>query len=234
MSELEIIFNKLKNRRIVINEITEGFTYYNYYILSKEKLEKEGYNQLSYSEIIDIIQSSTLSKYYYNHIKQINEKLIVDSDVHGISHMVRTSIYVLILSVLENMSLEDFKLTLDSIIYHDIGRVNDIDDEMHGYNATKKLGFLENNYNIEDFNTIKFVIESHSLDDNKDYEILKKYDIIKENRALRILKIIKDADALDRVREYPYLNVKYLRTDSSKKLVSFSCELFNSYNVNSR
>ena len=89
-------------------------------------------------------------------------------------------------------------------------------------------------YNIEDFNTIKFVIESHSLDDNKDYEILKKYDIIKENRALRILKIIKDADALDRVREYPYLNIKYLRTDSSKKLVSFSCELFNSYNVNSR
>lgn len=141
---------------------------------------------------------------------------------------------MLILSVLENMPLEDFKLALDSIIYHDIGRVNDIDDEMHGYNATKKLGFLENNYNIEDFNTIKFVIESHSLDDNKDYEILKKYDIIKENRALRILKIIKDADALDRVREYPYLNIKYLRTDSSKKLVSFSCELFNSYNVNSR
>ena len=78
------------------------------------------------------------------------------------------------------------------------------------------------------------MIESHSLDDNKDYEILKKYDIIKENRAIRILKIIKDADALDRVREYPYLNIKYLRTDSSKKLVFFSCELFNSYNVNSR
>lgn len=234
MPEFELIFNKFRNNKMVFNKIKEGTKYYNYYVLSKEELEKEGYNQLSYSDIIKIIQSSNLSKYYCNHIKQINEKLIVDSDVHGVSHIVRASIYVLILSILENMSLEDFKLTLDSILYHDIGRVNDIDDEMHGYNATKKLGFLENNYNIEDFNTIKFVIESHSLDDNKDYEILKKYDIIKENRALRILKIIKDADALDRVREYPYLNIKYLRTDSSKKLVSFSCELLNSYNVNSR
>ena len=234
MSEFELIFNKFRNNKMFFNKIKEGTKYYNYYVLSKEEVEKEGYNQLSYSDIINIIQSSNLSKYYCNHIKQINEKLIVDSDVHGVSHIVRASIYVLILSVLENMSLEDFKLALDSIIYHDIGRVNDIDDEMHGYNATKKLGFLENNYNIEDFNTIKFVIESHSLDDNKDYEILKKYDIIKENRALRILKIIKDADALDRVREYPYLNIKYLRTDSSKRLVSFSCELFNSYNVNSR
>lgn len=173
MSEFELIFNKFRNNKMVFNKIKEETKYYNYYVLSKEELEKEGYNQLSYSDIINIIQSSNLSKYYCNHIKQINEKLIVDSDVHGVSHIVRASIYVLILSVLENMSLEDFKLALDSIIYHDIGRVNDIDDEMHGYNATKKLGFLENNYNIEDFNTIKFVIESHSLDDNKDYEILK-------------------------------------------------------------
>ena len=46
MSEFELIFNKFRNNKMVFNKIKEGTKYYNYYVLSKEELEKaiEQYN----------------------------------------------------------------------------------------------------------------------------------------------------------------------------------------------
>lgn len=44
-------------------------------------------------------------------------------------------------------------------------------------------------------------------------------------------EILKDADALDRVRlEEPFVDINYLRTETSKKMVVFAHELFYNYN----
>ena len=61
---------------------------------------------------------------------------------------------------------------------------------------------------------------NHCLDDNM-AETLDEYFIDNRERAVRLLKLFKDSDGLDRVRIND-LNVKYLRYPVSRELVSFA------------
>ena len=59
MFEFELIFNKFRNNKMVFNKIKEGTKYYNYYVLSKEKLEKE--NRAKANEIKKKLSEITLT-----------------------------------------------------------------------------------------------------------------------------------------------------------------------------
>ena len=229
MNTVEKMFYKFLNNMPIENFKENDSNYIHSWKNSVEQLEKMGYVELKYNDIIEYTKESEYVSCYKKFINKINYSLLLKSDVHGLPHIIRSSIYTLIICAYEKIKLEDFKIALECIFYHDIGRINDIDDDYHGYNATKKLLFLDEKYDNNIVNIIKFVITCHCLEDETYSEVLNYYQIGNKELALKILNIIKDADALDRVREYPYLDIKYLRTETSKKLVDFAYIFYQNF-----
>ena len=74
---------------------------------------------------------STLIDEYVNLMKNIKKDLLYQSTIHGINHNIRVSIFALLICIFENIKLEDFKLVIEAAKYHDIGRNNDLEDEVH-------------------------------------------------------------------------------------------------------
>lgn len=103
---------------------------------------------------------------------------------------------------------------MTAIIYHDIGRDNDGVDEEHGRISREKYRGADP--------VVGFLIEYHCVDDRTAETALQQNEIIKaKKRAWLLYQILKDADALDRVRFGIYsLDVNFLRQPISHKLVS--------------
>ena len=228
MKEFNNIVNKFFSNNYVFTSIDIENDFYSFYLDAKNS----GFDLINYDYIVKALNSSNLTEIYLNTIKEYNDELITQIGIHGMSHIIRTSLFLLIISVLERINEKDFKLLLESILYHDVGRVNDIDDEMHGFNSTKKISFLKEYYSQEDYNMICALITAHCLDDKLYTEVSKYYSIKDDKHFYKLLSIIKDSDALDRVRDYPYVDKKFLRTHSSKQLLSFAYEFYNSYEIN--
>lgn len=224
--------DKLLNRCFTMNSVQNNDERFNAYINSIMYLNKNNILKLDYESILNIINNSILKNEYLNILATFKYELLINSDVHGIDHVVRTSFYALIISIVEKLDIQEFRIVLECILYHDIGRVNDTDDDLHGYNSSLKINFLKEKYSEEDLKYIKALMTGHSLDDYKYIELANKYSLKDIIKYKKLLNIVKDADALDRVREYPYTDIKYLRTDISKSLICFAYELFVSYQVN--
>lgn len=164
---------------------------------------------------------------------------IVDTDKHGQIHSERVGILSYLLGQLNKLSEEDIEILLLASKYHDIGRKVKDDDKTHSIESVKLLskdnaldGDLKHDY-------VYFLVEAHGFKDSEDEKIMSKYNVNRE-RALKLLQIFKDADALDRVRydsernHGSILNVKYLRNEESLKLVKFAYMLNAQYKQNKR
>lgn len=157
--------------------------------------------------------------------------------VHSNMHTVRVLLLTLSLAYLLDVSDRDRFILANAALYHDSARTDDSKDPKHGERAAEKikkenidlltiqckdvseeyeLGYLNKN----EKSILRDVIKYHSLDDT-----LAMKDI-KEKRTFKLLEILKDADALDRVR-FKGVNLKYLRNDISKELIGFSHLVFN-------
>ena len=110
------------------------------------------------------------------------------------------------------------KQLLNAIVFHDIGRTNDGIDSSHG-KASQEI--YEKNAGSSADPAVCFLIEYHCLSDTLAEEYLKSADIIRaKKRTWLLYQILKDADALDRVRFGIYdLDVNQLRLPISHKLV---------------
>lgn len=172
-----------------------------------------------YPEVIDDIVS-TLKKESFRHFNR-------DSNLHGENHTKRVLFHSLILAEMEELPPEWRPLLKKIALYHDIGRVNDgVDDDhgVRGYEKVVELNLLKK-FTNEDKETIRYVIENHCLDDDKVIEIAK-YETKDEEKAKTLLEILKDADALDRVR-LKDLDPKFLRTGSAMELILAAQQLIN-------
>lgn len=91
-------------------------------------------------------------------------------------------------------------------------------DDSHG-KASREI--YENNASSSAAPAVCFLIEYHCLDDKLAEEYLKVSDVIRpKKRTWLLYQILKDADALDRVRLGIYdLDVNQLRLPISHKLV---------------
>lgn len=106
----------------------------------------------------------------------------------------------------------------NAIVFHDIGRMHDGVDNGHG-KAGREV--YEKNAGKSSDPAVSFLIEYHCLDDKLAEEYLKITDTIRaRKRTWFLYQILKDADALDRVRFGIYdLDVNQLRLPISHKLV---------------
>lgn len=210
----------------IFKEIPKEDKKYKYYKKSKEDLNKE----YTIDDIKTIINNSTLQDTYINQMKKFNTKILYKSDGHGLNHNIRVAFFAYIISSNEKISKKDFSIILDACKYHDIGRINDIEDKNHGLRSSKLLTFLDDKYTEEELNYLKTIITCHSLND-KDFEKVAIKNNIKDiERCKKMHEILKDSDGLDRVRlHYPFVNIKYIRTETAKNMIPFSHELYYNY-----
>lgn len=138
-------------------------------------------------------------------------------EYHDNIHSARVLFLALSIIQVGKIKLNDTELAQlsSAIVYHDIGRSNDEEDRNHG-RASRDI--YEKRYSDP---VTGFLIEYHCHDDDYAENCLKTDPQIKnKKRAWLLYQILKDADALDRVRfGISNLDVSYLRLPISHKLV---------------
>jgi HD superfamily phosphodiesterase len=144
---------------------------------------------------------------------------------HGVGHTRRVLYLALLLADKKNLTEQEKKILALACCYHDIGRWHDEEDDEHGMDSSNK--FLDrgldkkHNLNPEEVEIILNLIVCHSLDDQQFFG---------EDRELLMYQILKDADALDRLR-FNDLNTKYLRLPESHAMIELEFSLLRADGV---
>lgn len=141
-----------------------------------------------------------------------------NDDEHDAEHTLRVLFDALLLVQVQGIDLtkKESHQLCDAILYHDIGRTNDDVDDSHGakskdiyYDAAPECN-----------SATAFLIEYHCLDDRKALKALKASNIRDKERVWLLYTILKDADALDRVRfGMRAVDPKYFRNEMAHKLL---------------
>lgn len=196
-------------------------------------------NQISMTDDYEILTKERyMDEYSYYRGTYILEEYFHNFEgIHGKNHCSRVLLHSL--SMARELQLPDEErhvLALASCL-HDIGRVDDEEDEMHGERSIDCIGehgisvvgincvntddAYELEYLEEDAeDALYFLIENHCISDGKAKTALEQSDWDEEKKAYvwRLFKIFKDADGLDRVR-LGDLDSNYLRTEAGKRRV---------------
>ena len=135
---------------------------------------------------------------------------------HGVGHLTRVFILQeLICDLLDQRGVSiDREAVRYAAMAHDVGRINDFEDPGHGMNSAKWMkDNLTNILTPETLDTATYIVHWHSLSDSEAPVMTTE------------LKVLKDADGLDRVR-LGDMNESYLRLDVSKSLIGTAQKLF--------
>lgn len=180
-----------------------------------------------------------------NILSKVNHNALYKGLVHGQYHSEKVLMYVYLLCK-ERGVVEPYRqIMFDAALYHDIGRIDDREEPLHGYASARKiLNVVGNNSIYEDkYNQllIRSIVDSHSQKDSNSTNTFYNYvydldlqDNVEELKEIEPLfieldKILKDSDALDRKRfgdaGFESLNPRYLRILESHDLIGFAEEL---------
>lgn len=118
------------------------------------------------------------------------------SGEHGLSHTCRMLALEVLINEEVGFSRNERRILTKAITYHDLGRVNELEDTIHG-EASAKL-FKKHHPDDKDLDIIMDIVKYHCIDDEKAFEELSKSD--NSEIKIKLLKWLKDIDALDRVR----------------------------------
>lgn len=162
---------------------------------------------------------------YY--VKALKKEYLYQSHIHGVAHIERVLLFGGLIAMQNHCNEEDTKLLLTACSYHDIGRIDDSLDDDHGRRSSEKLPSVIS-LSSEDMAIVQAAIYSHSIDDSRMENVIASFSILDKARAIRIAKMLKDADALDRVRVYD-LDPNYLRFPCSCQYVNFANSLYSYY-----
>ena len=144
--------------------------------------------------------------------------------LHNASHAYRVLVYCVILASAEKLLAAEADILCTAAVFHDIGRVNDRVDATHGFRSWLKYShsMSPDKADSDKYETVKALIINHCLEDGS----IRDFGASLARHG-NLLAVLKDADALDRVRNGK-LDVHYLRTDKSKSLVPFALALCGS------
>lgn len=157
------------------------------------------------------------------------------SKVHGIDHTARVTLLATVLTEIDYLDKHTKKLIITSARYHDIGRVDDKETKEHGKYSKDKLERenLLKDFSKSDRKIIEFAAEQHSLSAKENEEAIEQLPFWKREKYALVLRYLKDADAMDRVRaanKSSQLDSNRLRTRTAKQLVEFAYDNFWNFN----
>ena len=164
--------------------------------------------------------SDLLAKYLLM-LKYIVPDNFPQSDIHQKGHVSRVLFWSLVLAKNEKLNKEDTETLCKAVIFHDCGRNNDQEDESHGAKSAqifKKVMGADQE--------AEFLITYHSVEDSKAKRNLVAFSQKRKSKVWKMYCILKDADALDRVRLGLHcLDVSYLRTPTASRYVAAARQL---------
>jgi HD superfamily phosphodiesterase len=132
------------------------------------------------------------------------------SSLHGVTHTQRVHIHAQRLLEQLRWNEADRRLVLCAALCHDIGRFGDGVEPGHGATSVERADEMDRLAGLvtEDAAVVRFAIVRHSLPDSGASRLATELAagddparrLAEPERALRVLWLLKDADALDRVR----------------------------------
>ncbi len=176
---------------------------------------------------LDLLLASPYGEALLKALKTLKRDVLYQSHVHGLGHIERTLVHGAMCAQAEGLDAADTALLMDMCSYHDTGRESDWLDGAHGFRSSLKLAELTGRSG-EDLKIMMAGVEAHSIGDKYMEDVIRKHAPADPERALRMARLLKDSDGLDRVRIRD-LNPKYLRFESSRKRARFAQLLFDRY-----
>jgi HD superfamily phosphodiesterase len=132
------------------------------------------------------------------------------SSLHGVRHTQRVHIHAQRLMEEQGWSPADRELALHAALWHDIGRLGDGVEPGHGAGSVERADELGLTAALpaEEAAVVRFAILRHSLPDDGAREHAAGLSaaadparrLVDPERAVRVLWLLKDSDALDRIR----------------------------------
>lgn len=193
---------------------------------------QEGIMQLELKDELEKLTTSKEGEYLRKKYNQISQAIVKNKKV-GLKHGNRVALLTMIIAKKEKILEDDINdktkdILLSASYYNEIGKDK---------NAIK-LNYANGiEYKDEDSRIVQAIIESCKRKNKPIDKIYEKYNIPleKEEYTKKLINIVKDADALDRVRfdlnlqfiMNPNLNPKDLRTNVAKQLLQASYQLEN-------
>lgn len=170
----------------------------------------------------------------------IKEKPLYNSYFHGLHHSQKVCLFTYLICKELNINEVDTQILLDAALYHDIGRLDDMEEVFHGFNSARKISSVVTDSIYDDELNLVYlraICDAHSLDDVKLPKIFQNYKYenseVEYERFSLLCSILKDADALDRTRFKRTCNEalkeKFLRLEYSKTLVELANLINNHY-----
>lgn len=160
-------------------------------------------------------------------LENLNLSSLFESKIHGVGHIERTILHGALAARSEGLSAEDTRLLLLACSYHDVGRLDDGPDDLHGYRAAQQLERLTHCHG-EELRLMQGAVDAHSRNDRALKDTVRGYHCSDQNRALTIATLLKDADGLDRVRIWD-LDPRFLRREASRQRADFAQRLYLRY-----
>lgn len=185
--------------------------------------------QKSIAEVLSAVKDTIDFRRFIGIMNSVNPKHLYQSGIHGRFHTERVCLLALIISKMTHLPSAEILLVLEMAAYHDIGRINDREDEMHGLRGALMYEHLHRERDPERLSLIQAVITGHSMEDEDFKKVCARFSISSQEDldvAKRCLNILKDADALDRFRLGSLaLDPRFLRLKASKTLIGAACSL---------
>lgn len=211
-----------------------------------EVQSQQGLEQLRLKTVLADLNQSKEGEYLENKYKDIEDNL-KGSRIHGKNHANRVLINSMIIAqregILDNDTNDRIKdILINSAAYHDIGRI--LDNGPHAGRSARKIGKMNlkfedgTPYSKDDKRLLMAIVESHEGKPEKINKLIDKYGITNPEDiriAIELSTVLRDADALDRVRldtvtplnTKTNLNPGFLKTNTAKQLVEEAYELEN-------
>lgn len=142
-----------------------------------------------------------------------------DSLIHGVDHMTR--VFILQELICDKLEAQNISVNREALRWaastHDVGRVDDGIDPNHGRNSTQWIKeHLSEQMSPEMLDVVTYIVHWHVPPDREAPVMTAE------------LKVLKDADALDRVR-IGDLDKRFLRTNAALELINIAEDLYNTY-----
>lgn len=257
-NDLKKFINNIRNPKLEepVDNIINGFKFgmKNPYQDPKfgkfvSKLQSDrGLVQLKLAEVLKKLNNSKEGQYLSNKYKEL-ESNITGNRIHGKQHVNRVIINSMIIAQGQNVfkdgkdennRIKDILIT--AAAYHDIGRIGN--NGPHSSRSARKINKMDlrfsdgKPYSADDKKILMAVVQAHEGKPDKIEKMLSKYQIQNESDkkiARDLSSILRDADALDRVRldrvsltnTKTNLKPEYLVTDTAKQLLEEAYELEN-------
>ena len=199
---------------------------------------KDGIMQDSLEEVLDGFKGTEDADFFLKKFPKTISS-ITRGGIHGKDHATRVALLASIIANREGVfkgedsqKMQDILITASTL--HDIGRIFDV-----GPHATRGANIIKDmyltyadgtEYSKEDKALVMALVDSHEGKPDKIYKSIQKYGILNKNYvnyALALNNVLRDADALDRVRldnnlvgYNANLNPDYLTTISGKALIN--------------